>query len=179
MAKQTWIGFGSNERTTPAISVILCLTKQTENQKERTNMPTKNSQVFGTNLKNISSDPQLITSRNTNSRTNLKLPLFHASTSQPFTGNLWRNYDLLIVELEDRRKGRKKEEYSLNWAHLSRHNFSINSTDVNSSIEAGLIVWIYYITTKCLVCPYTTIVGALHGYKAWIRSTALFQLWWQ
>lgn len=65
-----------------------------------------------------------------------------------------------------RQKERKKEkEYSLNWAHLARHNFPINSTDVNSSIEAGLIVWIHYITTKCLVCPYTTIVGTLHGYK--------------
>lgn len=30
VAKQTWIGFGSNERTTPAISVILCFIKQIE-----------------------------------------------------------------------------------------------------------------------------------------------------
>jgi hypothetical protein len=37
MAEKTWIGFGSNERTTPAISVILCFIKKTERLERKQN----------------------------------------------------------------------------------------------------------------------------------------------
>lgn len=45
--------------------------------------------------------------------------------------------------------------------YLAWHNFTIDSTDIDSSIEAGLVMCIHYITPKGLVCSCTTVVGSL------------------
>uniref|UniRef100_A0A7C8ZDE8 Uncharacterized protein n=1 Tax=Opuntia streptacantha TaxID=393608 RepID=A0A7C8ZDE8_OPUST len=76
------------------------------------------SSNLGDPLQNVTSDPQLISSRNSNSRANLKFPL------------AW-------------------------------HHFSVNSTNVNSCIEASLVVRINNVPSKGFVSTNTTIIGAL------------------
>lgn len=49
--------------------------------------------------------------------------------------------------------------------HLTRHNFTVDSTDVNASIKASLVVGIHDVPTEGLVSTYTTVVRTLHGYK--------------
>lgn len=54
--------------------------------------------------------------------------------------------------------------------HLTRHNFTVDSTDINASIKASLVVGVHDVPTKGLVSTYTTVVRTLHGYKTWFRN---------
>lgn len=49
--------------------------------------------------------------------------------------------------------------------YLARHHLPINATHVNSSIEACLVMSIYDITAKSLVCSNSTIIWALDAIK--------------
>lgn len=50
----------------------------------------------------------------------------------------------------------------LNWQfNLSWHDFTVNATDVDSSINAGLVMSINNVTPKCLVSAGSTVVRSL------------------
>ena len=86
----TWIGFGSKESTTPAISVIRCSQRDPSAIKLETQIAShhirevwnrqSNHKSFWVRhyLKYVARNPQLVTSRDANTRPYLKLPLQHA-----------------------------------------------------------------------------------------------------
>lgn len=43
--------------------------------------------------------------------------------------------------------------------YLSWHDFSIGSTDLNPSIQAGSVVRLHYVSSICLICSHSTIIG--------------------
>jgi hypothetical protein len=45
--------------------------------------------------------------------------------------------------------------------YLTRHDFSIDATDLNASIEASLVMSVYNITPPSFVSSSSTIVGSL------------------
>ena len=47
--------------------------------------------------------------------------------------------------------------------HLTGHDFTVDSTDIDSGIKTSLIVSVYNISTEGLVCSRATIVRTLHG----------------
>jgi hypothetical protein len=87
----TGIGFGSKETTTPAISVILCCHKTTSISISISifcfkkfvfiSMNKKKYITSSKHLKNVTGNPQLISSRDANRRANLEFPLLSYTTS--------------------------------------------------------------------------------------------------
>lgn len=104
--------------------------------------------VFNYNhLQNIASNPQFITSRDANRRANLEFPLHKTENikDQKSKTNLLR----------------RRKKHKLCVLYLAWHHFSIDATDVYARIKTGLIVRIYNITPKCLVCTRTAVVWTL------------------
>ena len=87
----TGIGFGSKETTTPAISVILCCHKTTSISISISifcfkkfvfiSMNKKKYITSSKHLKNVTGNPQFISSRDANRRANLEFPLLSYTTS--------------------------------------------------------------------------------------------------
>jgi len=61
----------------------------------------------------------------------------------------------------------------LDLIYLAWHHFSINSTNVNSCIEASLVVRINNVPSKGFVSTNTTIIGALSFVRAHMRRNSI------
>lgn len=97
-------------------------------------------------LKNITSNPQFITRRDSYRRSYLKFPL-HTNTKIE-----------IEIEIEERANGGR---FSLK-VYLARHNFTVDTTYVDTGIKTSLVVCINNITSKGLVGTNTTVVRPLY-----------------
>lgn len=109
-------------------------------------------------LKNITSNPQFITRRDSDRRSYLKFPL-HTNTK-------------IELEIEKRAKGGR---FSLK-VYLARHNFTVDTTDVDTGIKTSLVVCINNITSKSLVRTNTTVVRSLNCIHTVNTKNKLFEI---
>jgi hypothetical protein len=54
-----------------------------------------------------------------------------------------------------------------NVLYLTRHNFTIDTTDLNANIEACFVMGIHNITAPGFVSSSSTIIGSLWACKGW------------
>lgn len=112
-------------------------------------------------LKNVTSNPYFVSCRDSNGWSNLEFPLIILRKT--------KRTKMLISDLSEF-IGLIRKVWDYRWCnmigYLPRHDFTIYTADVYTSVKTCFVVSIDYVSSECLVSTDTTVVWPLEDKKS-------------